>query len=132
MPAVQETVEQVKKIDVDQYKYGFETQIATVKAPKGLSEDIVRFISEKKREPVELQPGRRVLKGFGCGVFLPHFFKLIEEWRPRLTGEVDEVPVLQTLAQEGKLLGVELVGRGFDAGNPEGFRAATAFAAGRA
>ena len=26
MAAVQETIEQVKKIDVDQYKYGFETR----------------------------------------------------------------------------------------------------------
>ncbi|MCB1515519.1 MAG: Fe-S cluster assembly protein SufB, partial [Hyphomicrobiaceae bacterium] len=51
MAAVQETIDQVKKIDVDQYKYGFETQIETVKAPKGLSPDIVRFISEKKGEP---------------------------------------------------------------------------------
>jgi Fe-S cluster assembly protein SufB len=51
MPAVQETIAQVRKIDVDQYKYGFETAIESVKAPKGLSEDIVRFISEKKGEP---------------------------------------------------------------------------------
>ena len=51
MAAVQETIDQVKKIDVDQYKYGFETKIETVKAPRGLSEDIVRFISEKKGEP---------------------------------------------------------------------------------
>ena len=51
MPAVQETVDQVRRIDVDQYKYGFETQIESEKAPKGLSEDIVRFISEKKNEP---------------------------------------------------------------------------------
>ena len=51
MAAVQETIEQVKKIDVDQYKYGFETTIETVKAPKGLNEDIVRFISAKKNEP---------------------------------------------------------------------------------
>jgi Fe-S cluster assembly protein SufB len=51
MAAVQETIEQVRKIDVDQYKYGFETNIETVKAPRGLSEDIVRFISEKKGEP---------------------------------------------------------------------------------
>ncbi|MBI1650022.1 Fe-S cluster assembly protein SufB [Hyphomicrobium sulfonivorans] len=51
MAAVQETIDQVRKIDVDQYKYGFETNIETVKAPKGLSEDIVRFISEKKGEP---------------------------------------------------------------------------------
>ena len=51
MPAVQETVERVKRIDVDQYRYGFETQIESDKAPKGLSEDTVRFISEKKNEP---------------------------------------------------------------------------------
>ena len=51
MPAVQETIDQVKEIDVDQYKYGFTTDIEMVKAPKGLNEDIVRFISEKKGEP---------------------------------------------------------------------------------
>ena len=51
MAAVQETIEQVRRIDVDQYKYGFETKIEVVKAPKGLNEGIVRFISEKKGEP---------------------------------------------------------------------------------
>src|SRR5580692_7217254 len=51
MPAVQETVDQVRRIDVDQYKYGFETVIESDKAPKGLSEDTVRFISAKKNEP---------------------------------------------------------------------------------
>ncbi|ETR75005.1 cysteine desulfarase [Afipia sp. P52-10] len=51
MPAVQETVDRVRRIDVDQYRYGFETIIETEKAPKGLSEDIVRFISNKKNEP---------------------------------------------------------------------------------
>ncbi len=33
------------------YKYGFVTDIDTEMAPKGLSEDIVRFISAKKNEP---------------------------------------------------------------------------------
>jgi len=51
MPAVQETVDQVRRIDVDQYKYGFVTNIESEKAPKGLSEDTVRFISAKKSEP---------------------------------------------------------------------------------
>ncbi|MGQ3274597.1 MAG: Fe-S cluster assembly protein SufB [Allorhizobium sp.] len=51
MAAVQETIDQVRQIDVDQYKYGFETTIEVDKAPKGLSEDIVRFISAKKNEP---------------------------------------------------------------------------------
>jgi Fe-S cluster assembly protein SufB len=51
MPAVEETVARVRQIDVDKYKYGFTTAIESDKAPKGLSEDIVRFISEKKGEP---------------------------------------------------------------------------------
>ncbi|MEP1442841.1 MAG: Fe-S cluster assembly protein SufB [Hyphomicrobiales bacterium] len=51
MPAVQETIDQVKEIDVDQYKYGFVTDIESEKAPKGLSEDIVRYISAQNKEP---------------------------------------------------------------------------------
>ena len=51
MPAVQETVDTVRRIDVDQYKYGFVTDIESEKAPKGLSEDTIRFISAKKNEP---------------------------------------------------------------------------------
>src|SRR4026209_1769974 len=51
MPAVQETVDQVRRIDVDQYKYGFETTIESDKAPKGLWEGPVRVISAKKNEP---------------------------------------------------------------------------------
>ncbi|HZP69087.1 MAG TPA: Fe-S cluster assembly protein SufB [Pseudolabrys sp.] len=51
MPAVRETVEQVRRIDVDQYKYGFETRIESEKAPKGLAEETIRFISAKKNEP---------------------------------------------------------------------------------
>ncbi|ATQ66699.1 MULTISPECIES: Fe-S cluster assembly protein SufB [Methylosinus] len=51
MAARQETVARVEEIDVDAYKYGFTTDIESEKAPKGLSEDIVRFISAKKNEP---------------------------------------------------------------------------------
>jgi Fe-S cluster assembly protein SufB len=51
MPAVQETVARVREIDVDKYKYGFTTDIESIRAPKGLSEEVVRFISAKKNEP---------------------------------------------------------------------------------
>jgi Fe-S cluster assembly protein SufB len=50
MPAVQETVARVREIDVDKYKYGFSTDIESIRAPKGLNEEIVRFISAKKDE----------------------------------------------------------------------------------
>jgi Fe-S cluster assembly protein SufB len=58
MPAVQETVEKVRAIDVDAYKYGFVTDIAADRAPKGLNEDIVRFISARKNEPAWLTEWR--------------------------------------------------------------------------
>ncbi|MDZ4840743.1 MAG: Fe-S cluster assembly protein SufB [Hyphomicrobium aestuarii] len=51
MPAVQKTIDQVKELEVDQYKYGFETDIAADRAPKGLDESTIRFISDKKNEP---------------------------------------------------------------------------------
>ena len=49
MAAVKETVDQVAELE--RYKYGFVTDIESEFAPKGLNEDIVRFISEKKNEP---------------------------------------------------------------------------------
>ena len=47
--ADQETLERVA--DLESYKHGFVTDIDQEFAPKGLSEDIVRFISAKKGEP---------------------------------------------------------------------------------
>ena len=44
-----ETVATAKALET--YKYGFTTDIESVKAPKGLNEDTVRFISAKKEEP---------------------------------------------------------------------------------
>jgi len=51
MAADQETVDRVRSIDVEAYKYGFISPIESDLAPKGLSEDTVRFISRKKEEP---------------------------------------------------------------------------------
>ena len=51
MAAVRETIEDVKKLEADKYKYGFTTDIEQEYAPKGLNEDIVAFISAKKGEP---------------------------------------------------------------------------------
>jgi Fe-S cluster assembly protein SufB len=50
MAATAKTIQQVKSIG-DKYKYGFVTDIDLDYAPKGLSEDIIRFISAKKEEP---------------------------------------------------------------------------------
>ncbi len=51
MSVTAETVDQVKDLTAEKYKYGFFTDIEMDMAPKGLNEDIVRFISAKKEEP---------------------------------------------------------------------------------
>ncbi len=48
--ADESTVKTVQELG-EKYKYGFETHVETEKAPKGLNEDIIRFISQKKNEP---------------------------------------------------------------------------------
>ncbi|MCQ4161781.1 Fe-S cluster assembly protein SufB [Roseomonas sp. GC11] len=62
MPAVTETIDAVQSVTQGTYKYGFETEIDMEFAPKGLNEDIVRFISAKKEEPAWLLEWR--LKAF--------------------------------------------------------------------
>ncbi|MTJ81382.1 MAG: Fe-S cluster assembly protein SufB [Telmatospirillum sp.] len=44
-------IEQVRSLADQAYKYGFTTEIEAEAAPKGLNEDIIRFISAKKGEP---------------------------------------------------------------------------------
>jgi len=50
MAATLETIETLEQA-TGKYKYGFVTDIESDKAPKGLNEDIIRFISAKKDEP---------------------------------------------------------------------------------
>ncbi|MBN8908144.1 MAG: Fe-S cluster assembly protein SufB, partial [Rhodospirillales bacterium] len=54
MPAVTETLDTVQSVTQSGYKWGFETDIEMDLAPKGLNEDIIRLISERKREPAWL------------------------------------------------------------------------------
>ena len=51
MAAVKETIEDVRNLEADKYKYGFTTDIEQDLAPKGLNEETVRLISAKKGEP---------------------------------------------------------------------------------
>ena len=46
-----EEVDIIDQVVSQEYKYGFTTNIEMDVAPKGLNEDIVKFISAKKNEP---------------------------------------------------------------------------------
>jgi len=52
----------LKEVTDQEYKYGFVSDIESDKAPKGLNEDIIRFISKKKDEPQWMLDSR--LKAF--------------------------------------------------------------------
>src|SRR5215469_16511717 len=51
MTASTDTLQTVRSLSREGYKYGFVTDIEADEAPPGLSEDTVRFISAKKKEP---------------------------------------------------------------------------------
>ena len=62
MPGAPDTLDTVQALAEQKYKFGFVTDIEQEYAPKGLNEDIVRFISAKKNEPEWLLAWR--LKAF--------------------------------------------------------------------
>ena len=41
----------IEKTVFSDYKYGFVTNIEADEAPRGLNEDVIRFISARKKEP---------------------------------------------------------------------------------
>ena len=67
-------LEVLKEVKGQEYKYGFVTDIESDKAPIGLSEDIVRLISRKKKEPKWLLDWR--LKAF-------RYWQTLEETEPK-------------------------------------------------
>lgn len=71
-----ETISTLKELTQDTYKYGFETDVLAETAPKGLNEDVIRFISKKKNEPDWLLAYR--LKAFRHWLTLkePHWAKI--------------------------------------------------------
>ncbi len=87
----------------------------------------ITSISDKTVKPLSAKPGEIVHKGFGGGIYLPEYFDLVEAIRPKVKGEVDDVPIHHILVEEGRLLGVLLEGTAFDAGHPLGYRTAVRF-----
>jgi len=50
-PEISKDEQIIQEVTGQKYKYGFVTEIESEKAPKGLNEDIIRYISAKKKEP---------------------------------------------------------------------------------
>jgi Fe-S cluster assembly protein SufB len=72
----------LKNIVNKEYKYGFKTKIQIEEFPNGLNNEIIRLISEKKREPIEILEYR--LKAF-------NYWKTLKtpEWSSLKYSEID-------------------------------------------
>src|SRR5215217_4083620 len=136
MPAVTDTLEAVQSVTESGYKWGFETDIEMEFAPKGLNEDIVRFISRKKNEPEWLLEWR--LKAFAlwkrmeeprwAAVTFPpidyqdayYYAAPVQKVKPRSLDEVDP-ELLRTYAKLGIPLKEQAILAGVQgAGEPTG------------
>ena len=79
------TNQEIQSVANEQYRYGWATDVEEESAPPGLSEEIVRWISDKKGEPEWLLQWRlRALR---------HFFKLVEEKQTPEWANLDIPPI---------------------------------------
>lgn len=79
----------------------------------------IKELSSKGENPPQTLSGP-VLKAVGRWVLWPEVFEWLE--RTRGGDEWDDTPALQMLCLHGKVIGVILEGKGFDLGNPLGYR----------
>ncbi len=84
-------------------------------------------LSPKQPHPANPKGRGPFLKGAGGGIFTPDYFDIIDKIRPTLIGEIDDVPVLQELIRQGRLLVKTISGEGFDCGLPQGYEACRRF-----
>jgi UTP--glucose-1-phosphate uridylyltransferase len=88
----------------------------------------IRSLSGKVSGPLILKEDEQILKAAPRWILGPHFFSYLE--RTKGEKEWDDEPALQMLCREKEVWGRILEGRGFDAGNPEGFQSAEVFVRG--
>jgi UTP--glucose-1-phosphate uridylyltransferase len=90
---------------------------------------VLRSLSPKKPGRFLVSPGETRLRTFPRSIFHPHYFQFVDTVRETLSPgeELDDVPVLREMIQSVEVIGVELTGRGFDAGTPEGLGRARSY-----
>ena len=79
--------------------------------------------SGKSKDPLILRERETILKLAGRWVLGPHFFTYLEKTKNEKE-EWDDTPAFHAISRERTVIGKVLDGRGFDVGNPMGYRAA--------
>lgn len=95
--------------------------LKATKLKRGLFE--VHGFSAKSRDPLVVLEGKTILKYAGRCIVGAHLFSYLERTKHRQE-EWDDTPALQAMCEERTVIGKVLSGRGFDVGNPVGYRGA--------
>jgi UTP--glucose-1-phosphate uridylyltransferase len=95
--------------------------LKATKLKRGLFE--VHGFSAKCRDPLVVPEGKTILKYAGRCIVGAHLFSYLERTK-RGQEEWDDTPALQAMCEEKRVIGKVLSGRGFDVGNPAGYRGA--------
>lgn len=82
----------------------------------------IKKIEDKKPGSFSTQGKSDVLRSFPRHIFTRELFEYIDRLRGKTEGEFDDVPVLQEMVREGKILGLLVRGKAFDVGSPRGYR----------
>jgi UTP--glucose-1-phosphate uridylyltransferase len=93
-----------------------------------IGNDLYRVEQLQGKGPGRLSVGGPRLKTCGRQIYLPDMWPILEGMTASSGEELDDVGLLQTLAQTGRLVGARLRGTLFDVGNPDGYRAACRYA----
>ena len=80
--------------------------------------EINKFLP-KKNEPLYFK-SNFIIKAFPKYIFQPEFSFIFNKSKSA-KGEIDDIPLLNLMAKNNNMLGVEIKGRAFDVGNPDGF-----------
>lgn len=89
----------------------------------------VERIRDKRPGQLRIPVGEEVIRTCGRYVCQADIFERLEVLRPTAEGELDEVPVYQQLAMEGRLIGHVIPPPLFDVGHAAGLLAASAYLA---
>jgi UTP--glucose-1-phosphate uridylyltransferase len=87
----------------------------------------IRGLSAKKPEILDLKGETPVFKAVGRQILCSDFFAAFDTISWQGNEEMDDVPVIQRLIQEKRVLGIHIEGHGFDVGNRQGYEAANQY-----
>lgn len=87
----------------------------------------IKKLLDKTKGIFETGKQERALRACGRALLTSEFFEIADRYDPEKLSVQDEVPILQEIARQDKLLGLKLRGKLFDCGNWPGYWAANRY-----